>query len=307
METIVIAGAGTMGASMALSFARFGFRVHLYDISEESLIKGRELIENSIKVLVSAELVAARQVSGILDMINSTTDIQIFAKGDVVIESIVERIEIKEDFYRSISKLVKPECIVCSNTSAIPISAMGEFVLLPERFLGMHWFNPAHLIPLIEIIKGDKTGQKYASKIYDLAKRIDKEPVIINKDVKGFVANRIQFAIMREALYLVENEVVSPDDLDKVMKYSLGLRYASSGPLATGDFGGLDTFLHISKFLNPDLCDCHEASKLLGDLVATNRLGLKTGRGFYDYDKVTPGKAISQRDENLLELLKICR
>lgn len=307
METIVIAGAGTMGASMALSFARFGFQVHLYDISEESLIRGRELIESSVQVLVSAKLLSATQVQGILDLVILTTDIQVFAKGDVVIESIVEQIEIKEDFYRRISKLVKPDCIICSNTSAIPISTMAEFVFLPERFLGMHWFNPAHLIPLIEIIKGDKTGQQYVEKIYDLAKRINKEPVIINKDIKGFVANRIQFAIMREALHLVENEVVSPADLDKVMKYSLGLRYASYGPLATGDFGGLDTFFHISKFLNPDLCDCHKASKLLGDLVATNRLGLKTGNGFYEYDEASAKEAINQRDEKLLELLKIDR
>ncbi len=303
METIVIAGAGTMGASMALAFARFNFPVHVYDIAKTALKKGSESVDIALEGLVSADVVLQADVPSIIGNISYTTDLKVFEKADVVIESIVEKLEIKESFYRDISKLVKPECVICSNTSAIPISTMADYVEIPERFLGMHWFNPSHLIPLIEIIKGEKTGQKYVYFIYDLATRIDKQPVVINKDVKGFVANRIQFAILREALHLVENEVISAKDLDKVVQYSLGIRLASYGPLAIADFGGLDTFLHISKFLNPDLCDSHEASQLLEELVSQNKMGLKTRGGFYEYDELEANEAIKVRDMKLAEQL----
>ena len=304
MTTIIIAGGGIMGASMAQAFGRFDFQVYLYDISKQALDKARDLIAINQRALVDAGVVDDKTSKETINRINLTTDTDVFGRGDVVIESIVEKLEVKEQFYRQISKLVRGDCIICSNTSAIPISTMAQYVDHPERFLGMHWFNPAHLIPLIEIIKGDRTQQSYVDKIFQLALAINKQPVIINKDVKGFVANRIQFAIVREALHLVENEVISIADLDKVMKYSLGLRYESYGPLEIADFGGLDTFYHISEFLNPDLCDSHEPSKLLGELVKANRLGVKTTGGFYDYDDNSAKEAISHRDNRLIRALQ---
>lgn len=147
----------------------------------------------------------------------------------------------------------------------------------------MHWFNPSHLILLIEIIKGDKTLDTVAQAIKELSIHIGKKPVIVQKDVLGFAANRIQFAVLREALYLVEQGVISKEDIDSVMKYGLGFRYACLGPLEVADLGGLDTFYHISEYLMKDLCNDTKVPSELAKFYEEGYLGIKSQQGFYDY------------------------
>lgn len=305
IKNIVIAGAGTMGASMAECFSGYGFRVYVYDVFEKSLENGKNLIYLNQETLVNEGLISKEKSAQVIQNLSFHTDIEIFKEADLVVESITEEIEIKSDFYSKISNIVNDNCIICSNTSALPITLLSKSVNKPERFLGMHWFNPPHIIPLIEIIKSDKTDYRYVNLIYDLSKSIDKQPVIVNKDIKGFVANRIQFAVLREALYLVDNDVISVEDIDKVMKYALGFRYACFGPLEIADFGGLDTFEHISKFLNPNLCNDTTISKSLVELVENNNYGIKNGKGFYDYSNGKDTKAIQRRDELYLKLTKL--
>lgn len=166
----------------------------------------------------------------------------------------------------------------------------------------MHWFNPSHIIPLIEIIKGNDTSDETAQQVYKISKQINKQPVIVNKDVPGFVANRLQFALLREALHIVDNEIMSIEDVDKVVKYALGFRYACFGPFEVADFGGLDTFEHISKFLNPFLANNSSVSKTLEDLVTNENYGVKNQKGFYDYTDGKDKQAIEKRDEYYLKL-----
>ena len=154
---------------------------------------------------------------------------------------------IKEGFYESFCKMADADMILATNTSGLSINALAQFVTHRERFLGMHWFNPPTLILLSEISKNDETCQDVAEAVRDLARTIGKKPVIVNKDVLGFAANRIQLAVVREALSLVKKGVVSAEDIDAVMKYGLAFRWACIGPLETMDFGGIDTFYHVSS------------------------------------------------------------
>lgn len=305
IQNIVIAGAGTMGYSMAQIFARYNYKVTIYDLSQKALENAKIRIHENIETLVNENEISKEKANDIIDCLSYTIDKSCFHDCDIVIESIIENLEIKQNFYKEISHIVKDDTILATNTSGLSINAISTAVYKPERFIGMHWFNPSHLILLIEIIKGDHTSEEVANTIYELSLVIDKKPVIVHQDVPGFVANRIQFAVLREALDLVEKGIVSKKGIDDVMKYGLGFRYACLGPLEVADFGGLDTFYHISEYLMKDLCDSHEIPAMLKDCYEQGNLGVKTQKGFYDYSKGLDVKATKQRDEKLLKLFHV--
>lgn len=215
---------------------------------------------------------------------------------------LLKRLKSNKAFYKEITQIVKEDTILATNTSGISINTLAKAVYKPERFIGMHWFNPSHLILLIEIIKGDQTLESVAQTIKELSISIGKKPVIVQKDVLGFAANRIQFAILREALYLVKQGVISKEDIDSVMKYGLGFRYACLGPLEVADFGGLDTFYHISDYLMKDLCNDTQIPSELAKLYDEGHLGIKSQQGFYDYHDGKDHEAIKHRDDQLLKL-----
>lgn len=223
---------------------------------------------------------------------------------DILIESIVEKLEIKQEFWENASKTLRPDAILATNTSGLSINKICERVEGKNRFLGMHWFNPAHLIPLIEIIRNDETDQKSVETVKNLALEIGKKPVTCKKDVPGFIANRIQFAVLRECMDIVEKDVATIEDVDAVMKYGLGFRYAAFGPFEVADFGGLDTFHHIASYLNKDLCDTKEVQKLIDDHYQKGEYGVKSKKGFYDYSNGKDEEALKRRDEMFMLLAK---
>lgn len=302
IQNIVIAGAGTMGYSMAQIFARYNYQVTIYDLSDKALDNARKRIDENMETLVEEKELTEKQKKQYLQNLSYTTEKKCFEDCDIVIESIIEKLEIKQNFYQEISRIVKEDAILATNTSGLSINAIADGIYKPERFIGMHWFNPSHLILLIEIIRGDYTHDDVAQAIYDLSLAIDKKPVIVNQDVPGFVANRIQFAVLREALDLVEKGVVSKEGMDDVMKYGLGFRYACLGPLEVADFGGLDTFHHISEYLMKDLCNNPEVPVLLDECYKKGHYGVKTQEGFYNYHNGKDLSATEQRDEKLLKL-----
>ncbi|WP_298025284.1 3-hydroxyacyl-CoA dehydrogenase family protein [uncultured Dialister sp.] len=285
IRKITIAGAGTMGYSMAEIFARKGYDVILWNHRSATLERA--------KTKIAPDMV---------NRISYTIDPAAFRGRDLIVENIVEDLAAKSEFYRTYSPLADEKTIIATNTSGLSINTLAKSVKGPERFLGMHWFNPPTLIPLIEIIKNDHTQDEVAKTIYDLSLAIGKKPAIVEKDAPGFAANRIQLAVIREALSMVKKGIISKEGADAVMKYGLGFRWACLGPLETVDFGGLDVFAHVSEYLMADLEDSHEVPLLLAEKVKEGHLGVKTGEGFYKYDGDKAAKATEERDRKLKAL-----
>ena len=302
IKKIVIAGAGTMGYSMAQIFAQFHYQVVVYDLNNQALETAQRHIKENVDILIKEKEITEQQGQTIISYLSYTTSKDCFKDCDLVVESIIENVDIKKAFYQEISQIVSSNCILATNTSGISINELASVVNKPQRFIGMHWFNPSHLILLIEIIKGDQTSDEVAQAIYQLSLKIHKKPVIVQKDVLGFAANRLQFAVLREALDLVEKGVIYKEGIDDVMKYGLGLRYACLGPLEVADLGGLDTFYHISSYLMQDLCDSHDVPTILKQHFNNNEYGVKSQKGFYDYQNGKDLEAIANRDDKLLKL-----
>lgn len=304
IQNIVIAGAGVMGSSMAQLFAAGNYTVTLYDINEEALEKSRSLIAVNQQASINSGELTVEASRKIHNHITFTCNQSCFKTADFVIEAIIEKMEVKHKFFEEISPLVPEKAILTSNTSGLSLTEIARTVLHPGRFCGMHWLNPPHICPLVEVIKGRETTQKTADIVYDVACDIHRYPVRLEKEVPGFLVNRFQFAILREAMSLVESGVAEKEDIDNVFKYGLGLRYACLGPFEIADLGGLDTFYRIADYLFPDISDAKEVPAMLADLYHKGDYGVKSGKGFYDYSGGRDKEVIAKRDNDFMKVSK---
>ncbi len=304
IQSIVVAGAGTMGASAGAIMAQFGYDVTIYDIFPEALDKAKALILLNQETEVAEKIVTKEESEALINRISFSSDVNCFKNADFVIEAILEKIEIKIKFWKEVSALVGDDVILTTNTSGLSITAISAAVEKPERFLGMHWINPPHIIPLIEIIKGEKTSDEAAEIVKELTLKLKKKPVIV-KDAPGFVLNRIQGAILRECLHIYEQGIADVAAVDDVMKYGLGLRYACLGPFEVYDLGGLDIFNNIASYLFKDLCNETEPFGLLKECIDQNKLGVKSGAGFYDYSNGRDKEVLKYRDQMYTKLSKV--
>ncbi|EJF42555.1 putative 3-hydroxybutyryl-CoA dehydrogenase [Clostridium sp. MSTE9] len=302
IQKVVMAGAGTMGTSMAQIFAAHGYDTVLYNHREATLQKARRMVELNQEALVLSGELSQAESDAVKARIQLTSDESCFQDCDVVVESIVENMQAKHQLWQKISDLAREGAILTTNTSGLSITEIAKAVQRPERFCGMHWFNPPHLVPLVEVIKGEKTGDQTARVVAELAERIGKKAVTVKKDAKGFIGNRLQTAILREALHIVQSGIADAEDVDKAVKYGIGFRYACLGPLETADFGGLDIFYHVAEYLVPDLYSSQEVPALLREKFEKGELGVKTGKGFYDYSGDKGEQAIRERDEKFIRL-----
>lgn len=304
IKKIGIAGAGTMGSGIAQIFARKGYEVVMTDISEEFLEKSKKLVSIFNSSLIEEGLMTESEIENTIKNISYSTDKRVFSDTDVIIEAIIEKMDIKQDFWREVEEIAKPDAIFATNTSGLSITGISKKIKNKDRFIGMHFWNPPHIIPLVEIIRGDGTEDKTVDTLVELVKRIDKEPVVVQKDAPGFIGNRIQFAVFREALNIVEEGIATFEDVDRAMKYGPGFRYPIIGPLQTADLGGLDTFYYISSYLFNELSDVKEPQEVLKKLMDNNELGVKSKKGFYDYSDGKDEEAIKRRDKMFFKMLK---
>ena len=303
VKRIVIAGAGTMGSSMGETFAKYGYDVTLYDIFPSALEKAGNLIRLNQETEVAEHVVTPEESAALLERIRYSEVKACFEGADLVVEAILEKLDVKHAFWAEISALVPEDAILASNTSGLSITAIAEVVKRPERFGGMHWINPPHLIPLIEVIQGKKTDDETAAAIRDMALAVEKKPVIV-QDAPGFALNRIQLAVLRECLHIVEQGIATPEAVDDVMKYGLGMRYACLGPFEVCDLGGLDIFYNIASYLFEDLADEKAPFGMLADRFEKGQYGVKTAAGFYDYAGGKDAEKIKYRDRMFTKISK---
>lgn len=299
-----IAGAGTMGSGIAQIFGRKGHEVVITDIKEEFLEKSKRLVSIFNSSLVEENLMSVEEAEKTVKNISYSVDKNVFADADLIIEAIVEIMDIKQDFWKEVEELAKEDAIFATNTSGLSVNEISKKIKNKERFLGTHFWNPPHIIPLVELIRGENTSDKVIDTLIELVESIDKVPVVVQKDAPGFIGNRLQFAAFREALNIVEEGIASPEDVDKAMKYGPGFRYPTIGPLETADLGGLDTFYYISSYLFNELSDVKEPQDILKDLMEKGELGVKSEKGFYDYSDGKDEAAIKRRDKMFFKMLK---
>jgi 3-hydroxybutyryl-CoA dehydrogenase len=304
IKKIGIAGAGTMGSGIAQIFARKGYKVVITDIKEEYLEKSRRLVEIFNDSLIEEGIITPDEAKAAVELISYSIDKGVFSDCDLIIEAIVEKMEIKQKFWKEIEDIASKEAFFATNTSGLSINGISELVESKSRFIGMHFWNPPHIIPLVELIRANDTSDETVSILKELLNIIDKEPVVVQKDAPGFIGNRLQFAVFREALHIVSEGIATIEDVDKAMRFGPGFRYPIIGPLQTADLGGLDTFYYISSYLFNELSDAKEAPEILKTLMDANQLGVKSESGFYNYSDGQDAEAIKNRDKMLFKMLK---
>lgn len=304
IKNIANIGAGTMGHATALQFAMHGYHVTILDSSHDALEKGMDSINHDIATFQKAGLIT-ETLEDITQRISITTDYEIaFPRADFVIESVIEDLKIKQNVWQHVEEFVSDNTILATNTSGLSPTAIQSVLKHPERFVVAHFWNPAQLMPLVEIVPGEKTNQATMDLTEQLIKKIGKHGVPLQKESLGFVGNRIQLAVIREALHIVDEGIATPAAVDDIIKYSLGRRWSLVGPIASADLGGLDIFRGVSTYLYDDLANDTGVDPVLNQKVKDNNLGLKTGHGFFDWHGEDGQKIVAQRDQALMELLK---
>jgi len=260
-----------MGRGIAQVFAIYDYAVILIDTEEAILQKALE----NLKEYTDPEI-----WSKVSNLIVTSTDLEKLKDCDLIIEAVIEDLSTKKDVYKSISKVCRKTAIIATNTSSIPINKLAAEMAVPQRFIGMHFMNPPKVMKLVEIVRGVKTSQETVEAITELTKCIDKIPAVVN-DSPGFVSTRLLFALIGEAIKLLENTVASKEDIDTIMKYGMN---HPIGPIKLADFIGLDICLNIMQVIYENSNDDrYKPSQLLEALVRDGKLGKKTGEGFYKY------------------------
>lgn len=289
ISKIVIIGAGLMGHGLAQEFALGGYQVSLHDLNEELLHQAIENIKANLIRLTQLEMVTEKQVAHVLDNIQVSAVLKdAVSEADLVIEAVTEDLELKQKLFRELDNLCPERTILGSNTSTLLPSKLAAVTHRPKKVLVIHYINPPYLIPLVEIVRHADTADETVTAVYDLLIKIGKRPVVLQKEVPGFIVNRLQVALLRESLSIVERGIASPQDVDTVIKSSLGRRWAAAGIFAVLDFGGWDVLSAVSSNLLPEIESSTELSSLLKEKVERGELGVKSGKGFYEY---TPGSA----------------
>ena len=302
IKRVAIIGLGTMGPGMAARLARGGIEVAAYDIADAALERARNMMVASDGVLDNLGISAPADGAG---NVRFTADLSDAVNGaDLVIENVPEDEEIKASVYKQIDGMISADTIVASDTSGIPITRLQASISNPARMVGMHWSNPPHIIPMIEVIQGQQTASETVETIRDFIKSLGLLPVLLKKDVPGFVENRVPYALLREVVDLVERDVIEPEDIDTCVSWGIGYKLAVIGPMALLDMAGMDIYHSVSSFLNQDLCDRKDVAPLVREQIAAGKLGIKSGGGIYPY---TPESIAELQPERARKLVAIRR
>lgn len=278
MMRIAIIGMGSMGPGMAARLARGGHHVAVHDVAPAAMDRARAL---QPMIAVALDGLGIADAGGAITFADT---LEAAVQGaELVIENVPEKLDTKADLYRHLAPLLGPDTILATDTSGIPITTLQAHVADPARFVGMHWSNPPHIIPMIEVIAGAATAKPTVDAIVALIRQLGLLPVVLKRDVPGFVENRVLYALLRECVDLVETGVIDAPDLDTCVKWGIGYKLSVVGPMRLLDMAGLDVYQSVASFLNAELCDRADVSPMVTGQTAQGRLGMKTGGGLFPY------------------------
>lgn len=280
---LAVIGAGLMGSGIAQVAAQAGWQVDLRDVDDAAVQRGIGAVRESLGRFVAKERITAEEADAAVARITGTTDLDVVAEADIVVEAVFERIDVKHEVFRTLDKLCRPGTVLGTNTSAIPVTQIAAVTQRPEDVVGIHFFSPVPMMKLVELVRGLKTSDAALDAARVLAEELGKTCVVVNRDVAGFVTTRLLTALVVEAVKLVEAGVISAEDLDTACKLGFG---HAMGPLATADLTGIDILLHAAQNIHRDTADGKFfPPELMQRMVTAGDLGRKTGRGFYDYEQ----------------------
>lgn len=281
IKKVFVVGAGLMGGGITQVAATAGYQVTMRDIASEPLDKSMKEIERSLGKFVSKEKLSEDQAKKAIANIKTTTEMAAAAEADLVVEAVFEKIELKQDVFKQLDEICKPDCILATNTSAISITNIASVTKRPEKVVGTHFFSPVPMMKLCELIYGLQTADETMAAVEEFAQAIGKETVVVRKDVAGFIANRVGLAMSGVAIDLLAAGVATPEDIDKTMKLGFAHRM---GPLETSDLTGIDVLMNAMRAIYNETQDERYAPpELMQRMVAAGLLGRKTGKGWYDY------------------------
>lgn len=305
MKNIAVIGAGLMGHGIAQIFAVQGYSVSLVDLNDELLSKALQDVRSNLTLMAQKGIGHLDGIEPAIARIKTTVDLSEAATGaQFVVEAVNEDLGLKQKIFKKLDAICPKEVILATNTSVISITEIAEKAKIGERILGTHFWNPPYLIPLVEVIRGQDTSTEAVDTTFELLKGVGKHPVRVNKDVPGFVGNRLQHALWREAISIVERGIADPATVDECIRFGFGLRLPVLGPLETADMVGTDLTLAIHDYILKYIESSPEPSPLLKMKVEKGDLGFKTGRGFQEWSPEEAQRSRTRLKEYLLKVTK---
>lgn len=303
IKNLLICGGGMMGKGIAQIFsAKQDLAITVYDKFPVDVHGG---IRANLEQLKEKGIVDDAEIESRLSRIKFTQDIhdEGVKCADMVIECVLEDMAMKQDLFLELEGIVAEDTIFCTNTSVMSPTEISAKITHKERLVGTHFWNPAFLIPLVEVVKSDYSDDAVAQQVYDILAEVGKKPVLCKKDVPGFIANRMQHALWREAIYIVEQGIADAKTVDDAVKYSFGLRLPQLAPMENADMVGLDLTYNIHDYVLKDLCDSHKPSPLLTELKEKGDLGFKTGKGFQEWTPEEIAASKADLNEYLIKMV----
>jgi len=307
-NTVTIIGAGLMGPGIAACSTLSGYPTVLVDKTPEVASGGLDKTKKNLVQLLDNQLVDQGQVDSAQALLRTETDLELaLTDSFLVIEAVTENLALKQELFASLDQLTDPDIIITSNTSGLRITDIAKYAKHPERMVTTHFWFPAHLVPLVEVVIGEKSDEAVAVRVQKLLLSWNKAPVIVKKDLPGQLANRILQAVIREAINIVQMDLATPEDVDTAIKMGMGIRFPVWGPLEHIDAVGLDLALSVQRDVLVGLDNEPAPPRYLQELVGQEHLGYKTGKGFYDWQIKDMQELADRRDRFIIEALRVLK
>ncbi|MFX0086286.1 MAG: 3-hydroxyacyl-CoA dehydrogenase family protein [Candidatus Hodarchaeota archaeon] len=307
IKKIGILGAGIMGPGIAEVLAIFGsdydFNIYLYDISEQALQTAEFRMQNDFKKVESVGLFSSEDLYKARDRILLGTDFNPLSDSQLVIEAVPEKIKLKKEIFKKLDQHTSSSTILATNSSGLSITEIASVTNRPELCIGTHFMNPPLLMPLVEVVKGEETSEAVVQTMIKFLSSVNKRPVLVKKDLPGYVHNRLQAAVFREIMYLVDEDVMNIDDLETTVRYGLGLRLPVMKVFEMVDLMGLDTIQNVLSYLYPNLASSKKPPEFLSRMIRDGKLGVKSGKGFHDYSQGNMQESMRQKESATFQLL----